>query len=225
MTAACWRYCERWRRDLTAALVRRHLRRMRRLLTAAMITVGTTPLAAQTGVQLTAGVTSSGILVSDGVLRTKLRPAIAPTIGIAIAIPTGKGPYRAVLAAHYSRSSLRVTDTDFGTTDDLGTLATIDALVMAEGPIAGALRWQFGGGAIFYRPSANQGVFLDGPSHRWLIAGGLAWSHTLSPHLHLVVDGRVDSHTFTTDVLVARHYAGAQGVQRFGLHFGVERTF
>lgn len=198
---------------------------MRLLLTLMVITVGTSPLAAQTSGQLTAGFTSSGTLVTDGVLRAKLRPAIAPTIGIAIAIRTGKGPYRVLFEAHYSRSMLRVTDTDFGTTDDLGSLATIDALIMAEGPLAGELRWQFGGGAIFYRPSENQGVFLDGPTRRWLLAGGVAWSHALSPRLHLVVNGRVDSHTFTTDVLQARNYAGSQGVRRYGLHVGVARTF
>lgn len=189
------------------------------------ISLGTAPLAAQTSGQLTAGLTSSGTLVTDGVLRTTLRPTIAPTIGIAIAIPTGKGPYRARFEAHYARSTLRATDVDFGTTDDIGSLTTIDALVMVEGPLAGAFRWQVGGGAIFYQPAQNQGVFLDGPTHRWLLAGGFTWTHALSPHLRLLVNGRVDSHTFTTDILVARNFAGSQGVQRLGLYAGVERTF
>jgi hypothetical protein len=176
-------------------------------------------------VQLTAGVTASGTLITDGVLRTELRPTIAPTLGIAIAIPTGKGPYRALFEAHYSRSTLRTTDLDLGTTDEIGSLTTIDAMVMGEAPIAGALRAQVGIGAIFYQPAANQGVFLDGPTHRWLIGAGLAWTRPLSPHLRLLVNGRIDAHTFTTDILVARGYAGSQGVQRFGLLAGVERTF
>jgi hypothetical protein len=96
---------------------------------------------------------------------------------------------------------------------------------MAEGPLVGQLRWQVGGGAIFYQPSANQGVFLDGPVQRWMVAGGLTWTHRLSPQMRLLVQGRVDSHTFTTDVLIARDYAGSQGVRRVGLHFGVERIF
>ena len=181
------------------------------------------PLAAQTAGQFSAGITVSGPLVRDGVLLTTLRPTVAPTIGIAFALPTGTGPYRALVEVHYARATLRVTDTEFGTTDDIGTLATIDAVALGEGPITGALRWQAGGGAIFYRPSDNQGVFLDGPIHRWLLAAGIVWTHPLGPHLRLLVNGRVDSHTFTTAVLQARGYAGSQGVPRFGLHLGLER--
>jgi hypothetical protein len=197
---------------------------MRSSLVALAITAAASPLAAQAGVQLTGGVTSSGILITDGVLRTELRPTIAPTIGLAIALPTGKGPFRLLLETHYARATLRVTDTDLHITDDLGSLATIDAVVMAEGPVTGKFRWQVGGGAIFYRPSENQGVFLDGPASRWLISGGLVWTHPLTPRLHLLINGRVDNHTFTTDVLVARNYAGTQSVFRLGLHVGVERT-
>lgn len=211
--------------ELTPDATGRHLRWMRSLLVAVAIGVGAAPLAAQTSGQLSLGLTASGALVTDGVLRVTLRPTIAPTIGIAFAIPTGKGPYRALIEAHYARSSLHANDMDFGTTDNIGSLTTIDALIMAEGPVTGALRWQAGGGAIFYRPAENQGVFLDGPTRRWLLAGGVVWTHPLSPGMRLVVTGRVDSHTFTTDILQARNYAGTQGVQRFGLHVGVERIF
>jgi hypothetical protein len=210
---------------LTEPIERRDLRWMRSFFAAMVISVGAAHLAAQTAVQLTAGLTSSGTLVTDGVLGKTLQPAIAPTVGLTIAIPTGKGGYRALLEAHYATSSLQVTDVDSKVTSDYGSLATIDALLMAEGPLVGQLRWQVGGGAIFYRPSANQGVFLDGPVQRWLVAGGLTWAHNLSPTMRLLVQGRVDSHTFTTDILVARGYAGSQGVRRFGLQVGVERTF
>jgi hypothetical protein len=197
---------------------------MRSLITVVAISLVASPLAAQTAVQLTAGLTSSGTLVTDGVLRKTLQPAIAPTVGIVFAIPTGKR-YRALFEVHYSSSSLRVTDIDLNTTSDYGSLATIDALLMAEGPLAGSLRWQVGGGAIFYRPSASQGVFLDGPVQRWLVAGGVTWTHMVSPRMRLLVQGRVDSHTFTTDILVARDYAGSEGVRRIGLHIGMERVF
>ncbi len=91
--------------------------------------------------------------------------------------------------------------------------------------MTGALRWQVGGGAIFYQPSENQGVFLDGPTQRWLLAGGIVFSHPLSGHLKLIVSGRVDAHSFTTDVTrCARLLAGSQGVQRFGLRVGLEKT-
>lgn len=217
-------FVERWR-ELTAPIGTRHLRSMRHLLVAALVSVPASSLAAQAGIQLTAGVTSSGVLVTDGVLREKLQPAIAPTIGLVAAIPTGKGPFRALVGVHVSRSQLRATDTDFQTSSDLGALTTIDAVVMAEGPVAGALRWQFGGGAIFYRPSENSGVFVDGPVQRWLIGGGVSWRRLLSPRLRLLVNGRVDNHTFTTPTLLARNYAGTQGVIRLGIHVGVERAF
>lgn len=198
---------------------------MRHFVVAAVMAACASPLAGQAAVQLTAGVTSSGVLVTDGVLREELKPGIAPTIGLTVAIPTGSGPFRALVALHYSRSQLRATDTDNGAGGDLGSLATIDAQVMAEGPVASGLRWQFGGGAIFYRPSENSGVFLNGGVRRWLIGGGVVWRRQLSPHLRLLINGRVDNHTFTTETLIARNYSGTQGVIRLGLHAGVERTF
>jgi hypothetical protein len=196
---------------------------MMRLTLLALGICAAAPLAAQTGLQFTAGATASGTLVSDGVLHTKLKPGVAPTAGIGIALPTGKGPYRVRLEAHYSSSTINVTSSD-GTTDRLSSVAVIDAVAMAEGPIARSLRWQLGGGAIFYRPSENQGVFLDGPVQRWLVAGGVIYSQALTPRLNLLVNGRIDAHSFTTDVLVARDYAGSQGVERFVLLLGLERT-
>lgn len=193
-----------------------------RLTVALLVACAGAPLAAQTAVQVTGGVVSSGVLVNDGVQHTKLRPAIAPSFGVGIALPTGTGPFRVRLEAHYSTSTLNVTTAD-GQSDQLGSLATIDAMVMAEGPLIGALRWQVGGGALFYRPAENQGVFLDGPTHRWLIAGGAVFSHPLTPSLTLLINGRVDAHSFQTDILQARGYAGSQGVERFMLHVGLER--
>ena len=38
-----------------------------------------------------------------------------------------------------------------------------------------------------------------------------------------MVTGRVDAHTFSTDVLQARGYGQSQSVQRFGLLVGVSR--
>jgi hypothetical protein len=230
-TFACSRCFAGWSDDLTRAIVPRHLRRMTSLLSglnrsglaAILAVVVSLPLAGQVSVQVSAGVTRSGTLVTDGVLLTKLRPGIAPTIGAAIAVPTGKGPFRLRLQVDYSRSELEATAN--GSTDKLGSLATIDALVMAEGRLTPAFRWQVGGGAIFYRPSENEGVFYDGPTRRWMIAGALSYWHQLSRNLILVVNGRIDSHSFKTETLQQRNYAGSQGVQRFALQLGIERAF
>ena len=123
----------------------------------------------------------------------------------------------------YSRSTLNVTSAD-GTTDHLGSLATVEALLIAEGPLSGKLRWQVGGGALFYRPSDDQGVFLDGPVQRWLILAGAVFTQPLTPRLALVLTARVDAHSFVTDVLRARDYVNSQGVRRFSFALGVERT-
>lgn len=182
------------------------------------------PVTAQRSVTLTAGALSSTALLNDGVAHATLRPATAPTVGIAVALPTGKGPYQVAISAHYTRSTLNARPTG-GPDDALFTLATIDALVLLQGPLVAGLRWQAGGGAIFYRPSESQSAFVDGGVQRWIVAAGAVWRHAVGRRMNLVVDGRVDAHTFTTDVLVARNYAGSQGVRRFSLQFGLEQLF
>jgi len=183
-----------------------------------------TPLAAQATVQLSAGATYSRPLVDDGILDTKLRLAVAPTVGLAVGIPTGSGPYRALLEGHYSRSRPTVTE-GTGVTDELSSVAVIDALLMLEAPIHGGIRARIGGGAIFYQPSERQGVFLNGAAHRWIIAGELFGTRRLTDRMNLLVTGRIDYHEFSTSVLRARGYGGNQSVQRYALSVGVERKF
>jgi hypothetical protein len=180
------------------------------------------PLAAQATVQLTAGATYSSPLVDDGVLDLKLKPAVAPTIGLALSVPTGKGPYRALVEAHYSRSRLKVTEASGGE-DQLPSVAAIDAVLMLEAPIRGAFRARVGGGAIFYQPSEDVGVFLNGATRRWLLAGELVWTKRLTDRMNVLVNGRVDYHEFTTSILRARGYGRAESVQRYALTIGVER--
>jgi hypothetical protein len=186
--------------------------------------VWTAPLAGQAAVRLSAGATYSSALIDDGVLSTKLRPAIAPTMGLGLAIPTGKGPYRLVAEVTYARSTLNViSTTGINGNDQLAAVATITTLGFFEGALHGALRWQLGGGAIFYRPTERQGVFQNGGTQRWILTGGVMWGHRLTPSMDVLVTGRVDVHTFSTDVLQARGYGQSQSVQRFGLLVGVSR--
>jgi hypothetical protein len=184
----------------------------------------TAPLAGQAAVRLSAGATYGSALIDDGVLSTKLRLAIAPTVGLGVSLPTGTGPYRVVAEASYGRSALKVIGTNGSTDQDqLAAVATITTLVFFEGALHGALRWQVGGGAIFYRPTVQQGVFQNGGTQRWMLAGGAVWHHTLTAAVDLLVTARVDAHTFTTDVLQARGYGQSQSVQRFGVLVGVSR--
>lgn len=187
--------------------------------------VGPTPLAGQATVRLAAGATYSSALIDDGVLSTKLRQAIAPTVSLGLSYPTGKGPYRVVAEVTYARSALNVTTRDNVSQDRLAAVATVSTLVLAEGTVRGALRWQLGGGAVFYEPSERQGVFQDGGTHRWMIAGGLTWTRRISAAMDLLITGRLDTHMFTTDVLQARSYGGTQAVQRIGLLVGVNRPW
>ncbi|MGH7525031.1 MAG: hypothetical protein ACREK8_12030 [Gemmatimonadales bacterium] len=182
------------------------------------------PLAGQATVQLSAGATYSTALVDDGVLSTKLRPAIAPTVALDVAYPTGKGPYRALAEVTYARAPLNVINT-LGTSTDgqLAAVATVTTLVLFEGKLLWLFRWQLGGGAVFYLPTANEGVFQNGGTHRWMLAGGVVWSRQITETLKLQVTGRVDTHTFTTSALGDRGYAGSQSVQRLGLRVGIER--
>jgi hypothetical protein len=195
---------------------------MRFIHAVALAGFAVTPLAAQATVQLTAGATYSTPLVDDGILDTKLRPATAPTVGLAVAIPTGTGPYRALLEGHYSRSRLKVTEGS-GATDQLSSVGVLDALLMLEAPIRGGIRARIGGGAIFYQPSERQGVFLNGAAHRWIIAGELFGTRRLTDRMNLLLTGRIDYHEFNTSLLRARGYGGNQSVQRYALSIGVER--
>lgn len=181
------------------------------------------PLAGQSVVRLTGGVTYSSKLIDDGILGTKVQPALAPAVGLSVALPTGKGPYRVVLEGDYRSSQLRATDSEAVT--NLGRLATIDLLVLGEGPLRDHFRWQFGGGAVFYSPSNQHGLFADGSERRWVISGGVTWTQTLSPDFNVIVVGRADFHEFTTPALQSRGYAQSQGVRRFGIQAGLERKF
>jgi hypothetical protein len=181
------------------------------------------PLGAQARVRVSAGATFSSKLVDDGVLSESLQSAIAPTLGAALSVPTGKGPYRIVLEADVHHGNLTVDDgTDQGT---FGSLTTVDALLLFEGPVRGPIRWQVGGGTIFYEPQSRTGLFQKGGTQRWLVAGGLTWSHPLSPAMSLVAVGRVDAHEFTTSTLIAHGYGQSQRVFRAGLQLGLERSF
>ena len=187
--------------------------------------VWTAPLASQATVRLSAGATYSSALIDDGVLSTKLRPAIAPTVGLGVSYPTGKGPYRVLAEVSYARSALNVISTGAasGSSDQLAAVATITTLVLAEGAVRGGLRWQVGAGAVFYSPTQREGVFQNGGTHRWVLAGGVLWSHPLTTTMDLLITARADAHTFTTDVLQARGYGESQSVERLGLLFGVNR--
>jgi hypothetical protein len=190
-------------------------------------TLAITPLAAQATVRLAAGATMSTSLIQDGSLFSRLTPTVAPDVSLAVSYPTGPG-YRVVLEADLRHAGLDAVDNDprepdYQFKDRIGSLTTVDALLLVEGQVFGPLRWQAGGGVVFYRPGEREGVFQDGGTHRWVIAGGLAWTHPMGPRWNALVQGRVDHQGFTTPTLVDRGYGESQSVQRLSLQLGVER--
>lgn len=193
------------------------------IITLAALVALVTPGVSQTAVRVNVGATAWSPLVNDYLGGDiTLKPAVAPTLSIAVAHPVGQG-YRMALEGQFGTSTLEVEDR--GATDDLGTLRTLGLLVLMDGPIASALRWEAGAGALFYRPTIPQGVFLDGGTTRWQLVAGLTWQKRVATELDLVVAARYDYSTFTTTHLIALGYSASTAVHRAGLHVGLERTF
>lgn len=218
MIDECSRCCARWWPDLIG--------RFALLAVASGVTLLARPANGQLAVSLTGGAFASSALVKDGVLNTTLQPAIAPSIGVGIALPLSvRSSYRLLLQTDVSRSAVNVTDNNSNETGELTTATTVDAALMVEGVLRDEIRWEVGGGALFYLPSDRVGVFQSGSTRCWLLAAGLTWHHPLSPGTSLLIAARVDGHEFSTDELRLRGYARSQSVERFGLHVGVERSF
>lgn len=193
------------------------------LLASAATLFGTGQVSAQTSLRLSAGATLGTPLVRDDLGgEIVVKAAVAPTVALAVSHPVGHG-YRMMLEGSVGSSTLKVTDK--GVEDELGTLRTLGLNFLLDGPIRNTLRWQAGAGALLYRPSEQQGIFLDDSPTRWLLALGASWSRTLSGQFDLVVNARYDYSTFTTKHLDRVGYSQFTTVQRVGLFAGVERRF
>ncbi len=184
------------------------------------------PAGAQRTVRVALGLTRSGDLAHDATLdNTTLKLALAPSATIGLALPiNAAGTYRVVFESSYGSSKMSVSDST-GAASDLGSVATITTSAMLDGRLRGALRWQAGAGILFYRPATHSGVFLEGGVHRYLVSGGVSWTHPLTPDLNVLVLGRYSFHEFITPILVSRGYSSYQSVHRFGVHVGIERRF
>jgi hypothetical protein len=199
---------------------------MQRWLLLILVVATAQPALAQRTIRLAAGVTRSGDLAHDAVLdNTVLSLGLAPTVTVGVAMPiTTHGSLRGLFEASYATSRLAATDATVSK-DPLGRVATLSTSAMLDGPVSGALRWQAGVGVLFYLPTEHAGVFLDGAAHRYLVGGGLSWTHPLTSSINLLALGRYSFHEFTTPVLVSRGYSSYQSVHRFGVQLGVERRF
>jgi len=196
---------------------------MRSAIATLLIVLPLGSVGGQATMRIAAGAISSSALVHDDIESTTLRPKLAPEISIAATLPTGRGGFRVVLEGDYARSKLDVVEPTG--TSTLAPVTVMTGLLFAEGPLFANLRWQLGGGAVFYRSSERQGIFLDGTTQRWLVAGGVTWSHPLAAATMVLVTGRIDTQEFITSVMRRYGYTGLQNVRRAAILVGVERSF
>ena len=96
-------------------------------------------------------------------------------------------------------------------------------LLGLDGPIWKIVRWRVGLGGLFYWPSDDSGIFLQGGPIRFIAGGGADWRRPVMPKWDLMVSARYDFHRFTTDELERRGFSQAQSVSRISLSVGLAR--
>jgi hypothetical protein len=191
------------------------------LLPALLMAAGTGPLQAQTDYYARAGAVWASTLMRD-VLGTEVtvQQSIAPMVALGAAVPIAPD-YRAGIEATLSSGGYAAEQD--GAETDLGTLRTASVLLGLDGPIWRMVRWRVGLGGLFYWPSEDRGIFLQGGPVRLLAGAGADWRSPVLSSWDLLVSARYDMHGFTTDELDRRGFSQAQGVSRVSLSVGLAR--
>jgi len=191
------------------------------LIPALLLAAGAGALHAQTDFYARAGAQWAGTLVRDVlVTEVTVQQSIAPMVALGASMPISPG-YRAGLEG--SLSSGGYSAEQDGVETDLGTLRTASVLLGLDGPIWKAVRWRVGLGGIFYWPSEDRGIFLQGGPVRFLAGAGADWRNPVMRSWDLMVSARYDFHRFTTDELDLRGFSQAQSVSRVSLSVGLAR--
>ena len=191
------------------------------LIPALLLAAGPGALHAQTDYYARVGAVWAGTLVRD-VLGTEIsvRQAIAPMVAIGASMPISPG-YRAGVEATAASGGFDAEQD--GSETDLGTVRTGSVMVGLEGPIWKTVRWRLGMGGLFYWPSEESGIFLQGGPVRFLAGAGADWRRPVMPSWDLMLSARYDFHRFTTDELERRGFSQTQGVSRISLSVGLAR--
>lgn len=191
------------------------------LLPALLLAAGTGALHAQADYYARAGAMWSSTLVRDVlVTEVTIQQSIGPVLALGAGMPIAPG-YRAGIEAILSSGGFSAEQD--GGEADLGTLRTASVLLSLDGPVWRRIRWRAGLGGLFYWPSEDRGVFLQGGPVRFLAGAGADWRHPVMPSWDLMISGRYDIHRFTTDELERRGFSQAQGVSRVSLSVGLAR--
>ncbi len=181
------------------------------------------PLAGQATVRLTVGATYSSTLARDQIVADRnlyLHTAVAPTIAAGVALATGGG-YRVIVEGQYAHASIYLTEDSARA--NLWGLGTASVVALFDGPLARHVRWQVGGGRIFYQSAQRAGLFADGNPSAWLFAAGASWTHPIGSGLAALATLRYTVHGFVTNSLRASGFQQSQTVNRLALLLGLER--
>jgi hypothetical protein len=191
------------------------------LIPALLSLAGSGALHAQTDYYARAGAVWASTLVRD-VLASEItvRQSIAPMVAIGASMPFSPG-YRAGIEATLASGGFDAEQD--GSETDLGTIRTASVLASLDGPIWETIRWRVGLGGIFYWPSEDRGIFLQGGATRFLAGAGADYRRPVLPSWDLMVSARYDFHRFTTDELERRGFSHAQTVSRVSLSVGLAR--
>ena len=191
------------------------------LIPALLLAAGAGALHAQTDYYARAGAVWTSTLVRDVLVsEVTVQQSIAPMVALGASMPISPG-YRAALEATVASGGFSAEQD--GVETDLGTLRTASVLLGLEGPIWRTVRWRVGLGGLFYWPSEDRGIFLQGGPVRFLAGAGADWRRPVLPSWDLMVSARYDLHRFTTDELETRGFSQAQGVSRVSLSVGLAR--
>lgn len=187
---------------------------MRTLALAAVLWLGAVPLGAQVAVRVSAGARHTTTLVRDSIVTAfDVRPAIAPTIGVAFELPEHRGWAPGVML-DASWSELRRHDA--GGTADLGGVTTFAFTVGLRRALPAGVSAGVRVGALQYLPSREAGVFRDGPGTPFPVAG-LALRYGPPALQRFAVEVRYDVHRFTTSALQDAGFDGSRTVHRVAL--------
>ena len=191
------------------------------LIPALLLAAGAGALHAQTDYYARAGAVWTSTLVRDVLVsEVTVQQSIAPMVALGASMPISPG-YRAAIEATVASGGFSAEQD--GVETDLGTLRTASVLLGLEGPIWRTVRWRVGLGGLFYWPSEDRGIFLQGGPVRFLAGAGADWRRPVLPSWDLMVSARYDLHRFTTDELETRGFSQAQGVSRVSLSVGLAR--
>jgi hypothetical protein len=192
------------------------------LVPALLLLAGATGLQAQTEYYARVGAVGASDMLRDVIVsEITVRQSIAPMLALGGSLPIAPR-YRANLEAIVSSGGYH--SDDGGVEADLGTIRTGSLLLGLEGPIARALRWRVGAGALLYWPSEEEGIFLQGGTTRFLAGVGADYRRPALQGWDLMASVRYDYHRFTTEELERRGFSLTQPVSRISLSVGLARS-